>query len=221
MKRIFAFLFALFLAMPVLAEPSPEEIFGNFAENTAVFADMDKHPWAVEAVNYLYKNKMISGVGGGNFAPDLNVTRIEFIKMVCTASAVVDRTAEAEYSDVSREHWGYMYASSAKKAGFTDIYAEDFLGADTDITREDMAYIAYKAIRLFDTKELSAPPETFSDDGKISGYAKDAVYYLKEKGIINGRGNNIFDPKGTATRAEAAKIIYNVSLCVSENYLTN
>jgi len=26
-------------------------------------------------------------------------------------------------------------------------------------------------------------------------------------GIISGKGNNIFDPKGTATRAEAAKII--------------
>ena len=139
--------------------------------------------------------------------------------MVCTASAVVDRLAEADYTDVPKEHWGYVYAASSKKAGFADIYSDDFLGADTDITREDMAYMAFCAIRLFDEKDIGTVADKFSDDDKISDYAKEAVYYLKEKGIINGRGNNLFEPKGTATRAEAAKIIYNVSLCVGENYL--
>jgi len=219
MKKVFPFLFALLLTVSVSAAPTAEDVFNAFEESGAVFTDMQAHEWAVDAVNYLYKNKMISGVGNNCFAPNQNVTRIEFIKMVCTASAVIDRTAEANYSDVTNEHWGYLYAASGKSAGFTDIYAEDFLGADTDITREDMAYMAYKAIKLFDTKETSISIARFSDDDEIADYAKEAVYYLKDAGIINGRGNNLFEPKGTATRAEAAKIIYNVSMSVNRHYL--
>lgn len=221
MKKVFPFLFALLLTVSASAAPTAEEVFNAFEESGAVFIDMQSYEWAVDAVNYLYKNKMISGVGNNCFAPNQNVTRIEFIKMVCTASAVIDRTAEASYSDVAKEHWGYLYAASGKRAGFTDIYDDTFLGADTDITREDMAYMAYKAIKLFDTNDTQNSSGRFSDDGEIADYAKDAVYYLKDAGIINGRGNNLFEPKGTATRAEAAKIIYNVSMCVNKYYLEN
>lgn len=54
----------------------------------------------------------------------------------------------------------------------------------------------------------AASEELFSDDGEISGYAKEAVYTLKAKGIISGRGENEFAPKSGMTRAEAAKLIY-------------
>lgn len=223
MKRICLILCTVFLlcTKTAFALPSAEEIFDAFDGGSTAFSDMQSHGWAEEAVDYLYRNGMISGVGDNRFAPDLNVTRMEFIKMVCTASAVVDKNAEAEYEDVQKDSWGYVYAASAKKAGLTDIYGEESLGAYTDITREDMAYIAYRAIRLFDESEPGIYDSSFADDGEIAGYAKDAVYYLKDAGIINGRGANRFEPKGTATRAEAAKIIYNVSLKVSENYLDN
>lgn len=219
MKRICLILLLTFLTASVSAAPTAEEIFTSFEGKDSFFTDMKSHIWAKEAVDYLYKNGMISGVGDGKFAPDLNVTRLEFIKMVCTASAIVDKTASASYSDVSDSNWGYIYAASAKKAGITDIYGEEILGADTDITREDMAYIAYKAIKLFDEDKNSYKGEKFADDSEIADYAKEAVYFLKECGIINGKGENLFEPKGTATRAEAAKIIYNVYKKVSDNYL--
>ena len=51
--------------------------------------------------------------------------------------------------------------------------------------------------------------DAFADDGEISGYAKAAVYSMKEKGIIGGTGEGLFEPKRYSERAEAAKIIYN------------
>ena len=38
-------------------------------------------------------------------------------------------------------------------------------------------------------------PEPFADDGEISGWAKDSVYFMAAKGIVQGVGNNIFAPK--------------------------
>ena len=46
-------------------------------------------------------------------------------------------------------------------------------------------------------------PEPFADDEYISAWAKDSVYFMAAKGIINGVGDNKFAPRAV-TEAEAA-----------------
>jgi hypothetical protein len=40
-----------------------------------------------------------------------------------------------------------------------------------------------------------------------ANYAKDAIEAFFKAGVINGRGNGLFDPTGTATRAELAAML--------------
>lgn len=47
----------------------------------------------------------------------------------------------------------------------------------------------------------------FNDDKKISSWAKDAVYRIAKKGIMSGKENGKFDPKGKLTREEFAFVI--------------
>ena len=49
---------------------------------------------------------------------------------------------------------------------------------------------------------------TFADSAVIADYAKDAVSALCAMGIVNGVSDTQFDPLGTATRAQAAKVVY-------------
>lgn len=46
-------------------------------------------------------------------------------------------------------------------------------------------------------------PAAFADDGQISGWAKDSVYFMKTNGIIDGVGSNNFAPKHGVARDEA------------------
>ena len=46
-------------------------------------------------------------------------------------------------------------------------------------------------------------PAAFADDGQVSGWAKDSVYFMKTNGIIDGVGSNYFAPKHDVTRDEA------------------
>ena len=46
----------------------------------------------------------------------------------------------------------------------------------------------------------------FSDSGSISGYAAESVDYMSANGVINGVGNNMFDPKSSVTREQAIAI---------------
>ncbi|MBR0365948.1 MAG: S-layer homology domain-containing protein, partial [Clostridia bacterium] len=47
---------------------------------------------------------------------------------------------------------------------------------------------------------------SFSDSGSISGYAAESVDYMSANGVINGVGNNRFDPKSSVTREQAIAI---------------
>ena len=49
----------------------------------------------------------------------------------------------------------------------------------------------------------------FLDYEKISDYAKPAVSWAVNTGIINGMGDGTVAPQGKATRAEAATMIMN------------
>ena len=48
---------------------------------------------------------------------------------------------------------------------------------------------------------------TFADNTQISSWAKDAVKSMQQAGILAGKNENKFDPKGTATRAEVATVL--------------
>jgi hypothetical protein len=56
----------------------------------------------------------------------------------------------------------------------------------------------------------------FADDETISDWAADAVYEIQSIGLIQGKENNLFDPQGTSTRAEAATVLYNLINSITE-----
>lgn len=64
-------------------------------------------------------------------------------------------------------------------------------------------YIKYKG---YDIIVEQNEKTTFADEENISSWAKEAVDVFQRAGIINGKPGNIFDPKGIATRVEAAAI---------------
>ncbi len=47
----------------------------------------------------------------------------------------------------------------------------------------------------------------FTDADKASAYAREALRWAVEKGILNGLGDGRLDPGGLATRAQAAQML--------------
>ncbi|MDR1065486.1 MAG: S-layer homology domain-containing protein, partial [Oscillospiraceae bacterium] len=87
---------------------------------------------------------------------------------------------------------------------------------DANITRQDLAviltrYAEYKGLPLAALREYAA----FSDDNAVSDYARAAVEACYRAGIISGKPNNLFDPKGEATRAEVAAMLHRFILAMA------
>lgn len=167
------------------------------------FSDMQNFDWAKEAVEALYDEKIVSGVGDNKFEPSREVTREEFVKMLAEAFKIPQSDEKINFSDVSESDWFAPYVFAAVASGTVRGISEDLFGTGKSITRADMAVMAYRAAGL-----SKADGKTFADDGEIPDYAKEAVYALNAAGIISGTGDNKFSPAASANRAEAAKIIY-------------
>ena len=174
----------------------------------AVFTDLDSASWAKDAVTYIAGKGVINGKADGIFAPQDNVTREEFVKMLVEALSVLDKNATADFADVAKDRWSYPYIASGVAADLINGISETEFAPMANITRQDMAVIVHRGAKLL---KLDLDKTVFfADEKEIAGYAKEAVSYLAGAGMINGVGENRFAPKDAVTRAQAAKIIYEL-----------
>ncbi|MBQ4528826.1 MAG: S-layer homology domain-containing protein [Clostridia bacterium] len=171
------------------------------------FTDLAGYDWAKEAISELSSQNIISGRSSTIFDPGASITREEFTKIVINAFTSIDPSVTCDFKDVSSDAWYYSYVATANKIGIINGTSKSTFGTGEKITRQDMAAILYRTAEIFGI-ELEGGALGFADSASVSDYAKDAVAALSASGIVNGKGNNCFEPFAFATRAEAAKMIY-------------
>lgn len=154
---------------------------------------------------------MINGRSSTVFDPNATVTRAEFTKMICSAFGIASTpNASQTFTDVSPSDWYYGWVQAAVSYGIVNGVSDTAFDPNATIKRQDMATIMYRAIQSFNmTSSLpSGTAKTFADYDQIDDYAKASVTALSSASVINGTSDTTFEPYATATRAQAACIIY-------------
>ena len=183
------------------------------------FTDLDNYSWAKASIEKLRRNKIINGKESGIFAPSDNVKREEFTSMIIKALSMYDDNAAYDaFGDVKKDDWYYRAVASAVAKGIIKGMSDDTFGAGLNITRQDAVLICKNAAEAagvkFEFKEesyYSADYATdwnaFEDIDTVADYARDAVYDMQRKGLVNGKSGKNFVPLDNMTRAEAAVLI--------------
>lgn len=176
------------------------------------FKDLPETHWAYQAVMAMVKEGVVSGYGDGTFKPDSSVTRAEFTKMMVLSSGIkpVD-SQKPTFVDVKSSDWAYPYIEAAKE--YMDGYqttAGYYYKPSENAIREDVACALVKAEGYQDTVvDTSQILKLFKDAKDISDLRAKYIIIAYQKGLISGYEDKTFKPKGTLTRAEAAKLLYN------------
>lgn len=173
-------------------------------QNTYTFADMDSSHWANEAIVKCAKEGILRGYDDNTYQPDSLVTRAEFASILLR-TAKIDATGEwtAVFKDVTEDDWFYNNVYAAKKAGIiSGVSATEFL-PNAFITREEMTTMVY---RLAKSKIKKTAEVEFADFDTVSSWAREAVQALAAAEIVNGTGDDMFEPTASVTRAMAAQI---------------
>lgn len=100
-------------------------------------------------------------------------------------------------------------------AVYTKVTYSGKFNANLPINREEMAVLTqymYQYTRTILTNKKSGAKNVteFADDDAISDWASASVYQAAENGFMDGMDNNMFNPLSTATRAQAATVIWRV-----------
>lgn len=188
--------------------PEPENNFGRNEEKEKIsYTDMEGAKWAEEAVNNLTSLGIINGYEDNSFRPDNNVTRAEFLKMLVQITGISE-SKKVSFYDVNEDEWFYSYVIKAFEAGFAQGYNKYFY-PNNAISRQDMCVMCMNVLKYYDFQVLEAELN-FTDKDTIADYADSSLQTLYEMKIINGMPDGNFYPLSTATRAEAANIIYKL-----------
>ena len=172
------------------------------------FVDTAKTPWAEEEISRLAQKGIISGVSETEFKPEDRITRAQFAVMVTKTFSAYVGQPETGFNDVAKDNYFYPYIACAKEVGICNGVSDSEFMPDAEISRQDLAVMLYRGSEMLGISlKKSGKQTTFKDDAEIADYAKTAVYALSGAEIINGMGDNKFEPKAPATRAQAARIM--------------
>lgn len=175
-----------------------------------IFTDIADVSWAKTAIIYLAEKGIVNGTSADTFSPNDRIKREELTKIIVSAFNINSDTDAVSFTDVNEAEWYYPFIVRAYGAGVVKGYSDGVFGVGDDITRQDLAVMIYNAAETSGFVFSGVSEDKFEDDKSIADYAKNAVYVLKNEGVVNGVDSENFAPSEPATRAEAAKIIYSL-----------
>lgn len=188
----------------------------------ASFTDVTKesHSWAYDAIYDMADKGIINGVSDTEFAPDVSVTKVQAMLLIArilgfNTTSVTDNI-NSIYSiyeeDLSSSNT--IYKKELAYLIFREVFTvEEILAANLEaaLTREEAAlYIAKAAGGVEEMAKISVVVNSFADDSDISEEFRKAVYYVRDKELMNGTGDNLFSPKVSVTRAQMATLLYRM-----------
>ena len=156
------------------------------------FKDVKTTAWYFDPMIHLYESGVINGTSATTYTPDAKLSWAAALKLLLVSHGDL-KTEDATGADWSK--------NTIAKAAELGLVAADLDGAK-DISRLEFCQIAAKLNKLAESKTES----------KFTDCADGYVMALVDAEVINGMTETTFEPAASLTRAQIAKIIYQLNL---------
>ena len=164
-------------------------------------------------MDFLYNANITTGYSDGTFRPNQNISRAQFAVMLYRYL----KLDESKYADAALPFADLdnipEYAIPAVKALYTEGVISGaekngrlYFNPNNALTRAQAAAM----IGRTQAKGYALANLTFTDSGKIPGYADYYIRTMAAQGGINGYSDGSFKPHSNITRGQMAKILYNL-----------
>lgn len=175
------------------------------------FTDASTTAWYHDGIHYALENGLMTGTGAHTFSPNTTITRAMLTTILWRLEGSPEADRETVFRDVAASAYYDQAVRWAAGAGVVTGYEDGTFVPNRAITREEMAAMLYRYAQ-YKGYDVSVGENTnilsYSDAFHISEYAVSAMQWACGVGIINGNGDgSTLDPRGEATRAQAAVIL--------------
>ena len=174
----------------------------------ARYIDTDLGAWYHEAVDFAVGSGLMNGVAANRFDPDGTLTRAMLVTILYRMSG--ETGGSHPFTDVPANEWYADAVAWAYTAGVVNGTDATRFSPGEPVTREQTAAMLYRYARYMG-KDIAAAGNlgAFRDADRVSAYAITPMRWAVGLRILNGKGDALLDPAGTATRAEIAQILLN------------
>lgn len=171
------------------------------------YTDVAADSWYYEAVKYVTDQGIMNGTTPTTFSPMTTTSRAMIVTMLWRMEGSPVVNYRMDFTDVKEDAYYAEAVRWAASEGIVDGYEDGTFGPDKTVTREQMATILYryaqeKQYDVSGRNDLSA----FADAARVSAYAKEAMQWAVDAGLISGIGDNLV-PQNGANRAQVATML--------------
>jgi hypothetical protein len=174
------------------------------------FGDVQESDWFYGDVAYANANGLFGGTSAATFSPNAPMSRAMLVTVMGRlAGANVSGYANtSNFGDVAAVQYYAPYAQWAQASAIVNGTGDGIFTPNAPVSRQDLAVVLMNYVR-YTGKSLPVKQayNGFADEAAVAGYAKASVEAIYRAGIMGGRPGSLFDPKGSATRAEVAAIL--------------
>ena len=177
------------------------------SQNTSVdkFVDVSNH-WATDSIQFVVEKGYFAGTSENSFSPDVPMTRAMIVSVLGRV-ANVQGNITTKFSDINQSQYYAPFIGWALENGIASGVSETEFNPNANVTREQLAVMVSNFIKSQGYALNTEKEAVFTDNANISPWAVESVEFMVKAGILNGRTDGSFDPKGVATRAEVATIL--------------
>lgn len=188
--------------LPVDPDPNPDP-------SGVPFADVAESAWYYADVAFAYENGLMNGTGETTFSPDHATNRAMIVTLIYRLAGSPAVAAGNPFTDVPDDQWFTEPIIWAAQENMVNGYGSGIFKPLQAITREQLATILYRC--------SGSPAVTgdalsgFPDVEQVQAYARPALNWAVQQGLINGvstNGVSYLRPQGSAPRCQVAAILH-------------
>ncbi len=182
------------------------------------FGDIKESHWFYDAVSFVVTKGYMKGMSEVTFSPNSDITREQFVLILANIAGVDTdeyKNTASGFKDVKTGLWYSGAVTWAVQEGYVSGMSATEFGRGQSIQRAALARMLYNyalknGIDTTGRADLSAFGDAKEFDKSGNAWMVEPIKWAVDAGIISGmavNGKNCVNPKGTATRAQAARML--------------
>ena len=166
--------------------------------------------WSRAGICYVIDHGIMTGTAENVFSPALPMSRAMLVTVLWRVAESPAASA-AHFSDVAADTWYADAVAWAQETGVVTGYPDGTFAPMKAVSREETATILYRyAEKTGMDVTASGNLSAFTDSAAVQSYARRAMQWAVGSSLIAGLPDAQLAPRGTATREQAAVILWRL-----------
>lgn len=183
-----------------------------FAKDVSDFTDVHEGDWFYNPVADVAEKELILGTSDATFEPTKNLERGQLATILWRMDGSLDVPYGYRFPDVADGIFYSVPVTWAYDFGVISGYNDGTFGPSDKITCEQLATMLYRyAGKNGYDRTVTGDIYSFSDGGRVSGFAADSMSWAVGAGILKGEADGRLNPQGDVSRAVCATMISRMS----------